>query len=105
MLTVVTPAQLTGNVDDYAPTGLSTASILRLDSDAARTVTGISAAVTVLRKKLINIGAFDITLAHQSSSSVAANRFTIPGGADLVLEPGDAVDLFCDVATATWRAV
>jgi len=39
----ISPAQITSNQNDYNPTGLATAGVLRLSSDAARNVTGIAA--------------------------------------------------------------
>jgi hypothetical protein len=50
-----------------------------------------------------NVGSFNVTLAHESASSTAANRFTLPGSANLTLLPGDTVIMIYDFgATPRW---
>ena len=39
---VISPPQITANQNDYNPTGVATASVLQLSSDASRTVTGLA---------------------------------------------------------------
>ena len=94
--------------DDFGPAGWTNASVARLAATGAQDVTGFDAAGlpgTALRKKLINVGASDITLKHQDGSSAAANRILIPGGADLIMQANDAVDIFYDLADTRWRVV
>lgn len=90
----VAPAQITANQNDYAPTDLVIADTLAINSDAARDITGIAAAAFAGRRlTLPNTGNFAITLKHASGSSSAANQFILPGGADLVLDANDVVEL------------
>jgi hypothetical protein len=91
----VTPPALTGTADDYAPTGIDTATAINLSSTLAVSVTGISideGAPTSQRRQLVvrNVGAFDITLEGEHTGSVAGHRFL---GSDIVLAPGDIVYL------------
>lgn len=93
----ITPAQITGNQNNYNPTGLSTASFIRLTSDAVRTITGIVAQTDGRRILLSNAGAFDIQFTHNDTgSSTAANCFFCPGGATFTLNPGDSVEIHYD---------
>lgn len=106
---VISPSSLSGNQNDYAPTGIDTASTLRLTSSLAVTITGLAGAAgptapTSGRKiKLINIGSFAITLAANSSSSTAANRFGIP--ASFILYAGQSCELLYDATSSLWRLI
>ncbi len=54
--------------------------------------------------KLINIGAFAITLTDQDVLSAAANRIITSTGVGYVLGAGDMVELwYDDTGTARWR--
>lgn len=103
LLGTSTPAQLTANVNDYAPTGFSTASTVRLSSDNLRTVTGLAGGAAGRTVTLMNIGEFAITLATESTSSTAGNRFAL-GSADFTLAKGSALTLWYDGTSSRWRA-
>jgi hypothetical protein len=77
-LTGVLPVTLLGDVNDYNPPGLATASILYLSTGAPRTVTGIQAFPAGRVLALFNTSAFAITLTSGSAGSLAANRFQLP---------------------------
>lgn len=99
----LTPATITSDQNDYAPTNLTTSMNLRLSSDASRNITGLaggSAGRTVL---VHNVGSFSIVLRDQSSASVAANRFAI--GADVTLSANTSLLLQYDGTASRWRAV
>jgi hypothetical protein len=103
-LSTETPTQLTANQNNYS--GLTDLKVVhRLSSDAARSITGIvpGTAADGLSKTLINIGSFNITLANESTSSTAANRFTCSTGADIVLAPNEAAEIFYDSTSTRWR--
>lgn len=97
---IVSPAQITGNQNDYAP---GVANILRLTSDASRNITGMVAQASGLVCLLFNVGTQDIVLQHQNASSAEANRFICPGAADLTLSGDEAALLVYDGTTARWR--
>jgi len=101
---IVTPAQIVANTNDYNPAGLATARTLRLSSDAARDLTGILAGVTGRRLLLLNVGAQDIVLKHDATST-AANRFFCPNSADFTLDANDAVELWYDITSTRWRVL
>lgn len=98
---VITPSQITSDQDNYAPTGLSSASVLRLSSDAARNITGLSAGSDGDVKIIENVGSFSITLKDETTST-AANRFALTS--DQILAPDSVVILKYDGASARWRA-
>lgn len=97
---VVTPAQITGNVNDYAP---GRANLYLLSSDASHNVTGLVAGTNGEMRHAINVGANDIVLTHQDAASAAANRFNCAGGASITLQPEDFLILLYETATNRWR--
>ncbi len=97
----LTPAQISANQNDYAP---GVARYYRLSSDAARTVTGLSVSqVDGQECEAWNVGSFGLTLAHQSGSSAAANRFITDDGRDTILEPSERAELRYDSTVSRWR--
>jgi hypothetical protein len=94
-----TPAQITSNQNDYA---LPTADIVRLSSDATRTITGFAADPGAV-VTLYNVGSFDIRIDHEDTASTAANRVTSATGADIVLSPNDSITLVYDATSSRWR--
>lgn len=101
----ITPAQITANQNNYSPTGLASAAVVRLSSDDSRTITGIvpGSSPAGRRLALFNVGGSDIVLANQSASSTAANRFAL--NADVTITPGSAVLLQYDGVASRWRVL
>lgn len=99
----LTPTALSGDVNNYNPTGLSTALALRIDGGVAnRNITGLAGGVDGRIIEIINIGATNnLTLINNSGSSSAANRFLLP--ADTILPVNTALALRYDGTTAEWR--
>jgi hypothetical protein len=102
MSSVISPTQIAADQNDYNPTGLSTTLFIRLDSDAARNITGLTGQEEGREVQVVNIGAFNITLKNSSSSSLSTNRFAFITG-DVILIPGSAVWLRY-TAAGQWRA-
>lgn len=103
----ISPSQLTGNTDNWNPTDVATATVIRVSTDASRNLTGILAAagaVPFATKLLVNIGSFDLVLVHDATST-AANRFLSPTGSDLTLAAGETATLWYDPTTQRWRIV
>jgi hypothetical protein len=99
----ITPAQLTSDQNDYNPTGLGLASTLRVSSDAARTITGLTGGADGRIVILHNVGGNAITLKDESASSAAANRFAL--AADLVLGADECCTLHYDATSSRWRVI
>lgn len=102
---VLTPAQITSNQNDYSPAGIGSATIVRLSSDASRQITGIASGGSGQRQLLVNAGAQDIVLVHESASSTAANRFACPGAVNFTLNTRDSAWTWYDNVDARWRVV
>lgn len=103
---VITPPQITANADDYNPAGLAAATVLRLQTDAARDLTGIVTLTSVYRNlRIFNVGNFNLVLKHNSVNSQAVYRLGCPNGADLTLNSGDSVWLWYDHKAGNWRVM
>jgi hypothetical protein len=96
----ISPGQITGNQDNYAPTGYATASTMRLFTDASRNITGIAGGSDGKILTLHNIGTFNIVLINNATST-EANRFLI--GFDFTLVPNRSITFRYDATTARWR--
>lgn len=101
----LTPAQITADQNDYDPTGLATASCLRLFTDDTRTVTGLAGGAEGRMIAIQNLGLTDLILEHESTSSKAANRFSLAGAASVTLSAGESLLLRYDSVQSTWRGV
>jgi len=101
----ITPASLLGSVNDYNPTGLSTANIIRQASGAAYNITGLTApAVNGTRITIQNVNAVGgpvITLTANDANSAAANRFLFPHPTSLA--PEQSVTVVYDSTSGGWR--
>lgn len=97
----ISPSQLTANTDNWAPSGISTATVVRLSTDAIRNITGILAPDAIRRLTLINIGTKTAMLTGEDASSTAANRFAFYP--DEPLLPGATITIIYDLTSARWR--
>lgn len=102
---VLTPAQITANQNDYAPTGFASSKIIQLSSDASRNITGFSATGvrTGQRYTLANNGFFDIVLTFDDALSAAANRIYTPTGGSYTLASARSVDMY--YTGLRWRLI
>ena len=104
----ISPASLGagGTTNDYAPAGLATASTIRQDAAGAHTLNGLTGGSDGRRVQLFNISAANtITLAHENAGSTAANRFTLPGAANVAIGPLESVTLWYDITSSRWRVI
>jgi hypothetical protein len=97
-----TPTQLSTNQNDYS---IGTVSILRLSSDAVRTITGINNGVQGRFVYIMNVGSNAIVFSNQNSSSQAANRIITGTGADLTINADQSIVFWYDSTTQRWRKV
>jgi hypothetical protein len=99
----ISPAQITADQNDYAPSGFGDAFTLRLSSDAYRTITGIAGGSGGRLVTIDNVGTFPLRLKEASASSAAGNRFSF--GADIMVASGKSVLLRYDATASRWRHV
>ena len=95
------PAQITADQDDYNPAGLASASVLRLSSDASRSIAGLAGGGDGRVMAIVNAGANPIVLKDASTSSGAANRFAF--GADVTLAAQRSAVLWYDATDSRWK--
>lgn len=98
---IISPTALAANTDDYAPTGLSGARIIRLSSDAAYNITGLTGGASGRHLTLINVGAYPLDLTYEDASSSAANRFAV----GIQLGGGQSCEVWYDATSSRWRLV
>lgn len=104
---VVTPAQITGNQDNYTATNggdsCTNRGTLRISSDASRNITGLSCGQADGDIRVIhNVGAQPIVL-KDDVTSTAANRFQLD--ADLSMAADSSATMRYDGTSSRWRAV
>jgi len=98
----ISPSSLSADQDNYNPTGLSTASTLRLTSSTSVNITGLADGATGRLLLIHNIGSSNIVLKDESASSTAANRFALSG--DVTVGADQSVILQYDSTSSRWRA-
>lgn len=102
--TYITPPALAGTVNDYTPTGWSTATHIRQDSTGDQSITGFGPATTSWNKIFFNISATTtITLEHLDGGSLAANQIACPDNVDFSMPPRSGVVLNYDPTSLQWR--
>lgn len=98
----ITPSQITSDQNDYNPTGLSSAAVVRVDSDQdGRIITGLSGGSDGRIITFENIGDFCIIFSDQNTGSSAANRFSFANGG-LHLVEGQQCTLLYDGTDSRW---
>lgn len=101
-------ATLSGGNNDtigYAPTGWSASTTVRASSSASYNLHGFDATALQQRKRIMNVGSFNIVIKHQSTTeTTATNRIICPGATDITVSGDDVLDLEYDATTTRWRA-
>lgn len=97
----ITPAQITGNQNDYNPTGLAEATVLRVSSDASRNITGQAGGAEGRLLVYVNVGAQPIVFKREDAGSSAANRFAFDSDVTLLADQSLVVQY--DANASRWR--
>lgn len=102
----LTPAQITADQNNYAPTGWSGfKTLLRLDTDQRRRITGLASGRAGRLVVLQNVSAGmdgTIILTHEGAGSTAANRFNL-GVRDVALNQNECAVLQYDAVSSRWK--
>lgn len=96
----VSPAQITSNQNNYAPTGYASARHLRINSDARRSITGLVAGGEGKALTIVNVGTFPIAFKYDDAASTAANRFLFA----CTLGGGQSMEIYYDATSSRWRS-
>jgi hypothetical protein len=100
---VTSPPQITSDQNDFNPTGLANASVLQINADAPRNVSGLAGGTEGRCLTVINVGSEPVTLLNESASSSASNRFSL--ASNLTISAKQAAILRYDGTAARWQAV
>jgi hypothetical protein len=101
----ISPGALAGTTSDWAPTGLATASVIRVTLTGNQDLTGLTGGADGRIIMLMNVDTADtLTLKHEVTSS-ASNQFRLPGSADMALTPNSAAFLMYDSTVSRWRVI
>lgn len=96
-----TPAQITANMNDYAPGDYAA---LRLSTDASRSISGFTSGKKGRVLKILNVGATNnLVILHDSATSAIANRILSHTAANFTLGPNDSCELYYDSTSLRWR--
>ena len=90
---LITPAALTGNTNNWIPTGLATCSVIFVDATGSYNLTGLAAQPDGTRIRLIMSPNGNTTLVINSGSSSAGNQFIAASVVNVVLRGLGSVDL------------
>ena len=102
---VYSPGQITADQNDYATLDINGdyVGILRLDTDATRTITGLANGVNGRGLTILNVGSNNIVFTNEDVSSSASNRIITGTGASITMNPNDVLRLIYDDVSARWR--
>lgn len=99
---VISPAQITADQDNYNPTGFSTATMVRLNFDTGgRAITGFAAGTDGQRITLSNISSNFGYYPGGHPDSSSGNRFL--HGKDFIHYPYTNIDMIYDGTSGGWR--
>ena len=104
---IITPAQLLADQDDYNPTGFSTCQMIRQDINGNRVITGFVAPAAGVDRifAITNLSGSDrIKFKNNDSSSAAANRLLIRDNAgDKEIHEQETAIFWYDHTSSRWR--
>lgn len=98
---------LAADTDDYAPTGLARAGVVRITLSAAGiNMTGLTGGIDGRVLALENVDATQtLTINDEDVASAAANRFALPNGIDTRVRPQGAVYLMYHGSASRWKII
>ena len=97
---IITPSQLTGDTDNYNPTGLATCNVIRQDISSSIELSGLTAPASGVNKVIwfcsITTGNYNLKFMHNSGSSSAGNKFFLRDNNNKDLKEGETAGLWYD---------
>lgn len=98
----ISPSPLSSDQNDFNPSGLANASVLRLSSSAAVNITGLAGGSRGRSITIFNTGTNNIVLKNQNTSSTDINRFAV--SADITIGADQSTTLIYDATSQRWRS-
>lgn len=104
---IVTPPELQdGSSNNYNPTGLSTAVILRIGrASGGPFLSGLAGGTSGRVITLVNVNTVDIGFVHEDFGSSAANRFLLANGSLIAMRDNGAITFWYDSTSSRWRVL
>lgn len=104
---IITPPTLTGNVDDYNPTGFSDCNLVRQEADANnRQISGFIAAAAGVNRIIyitnISGAGDDLRFMNNNAGSLVANRILLRDNGDRTIRPNETAAFYYDHVQARW---
>jgi len=100
---IITPATLaTGNNNDYNPTGLSTAYMVRVTKGTGSVITGIAGGINGRKLLFCATNSTSVPFSNEDANSTAANRILLAGAGTSVLTCAEFV---YDGTRARWMEI
>lgn len=101
---VLTPTILASSQDNWTPAGnYPAANTLRISSNIAVTITGLTGGAAGRTLFIHNVGSFAVTLSPNDAASTAANQFSF--SSPVVLGPNDSISIQYDAISSRWRNI
>lgn len=105
---IITPSEITNDVDDYNPTGFSTCIMIRQSiSSNGKAITGFLAPSVGVNRVIsinnISSSGRDLKFLHNDSNSSAANRILMRDNGDRTIRPNETAIFWYDHTSSRWR--
>jgi hypothetical protein len=101
--TGVITASISANQDNYSPTGLDNAAVIRISASVVVNINGLTGGYDGRRIVMINIGSQPITLVNQAGSpTLAVNQF-FTGTSNTTIVGNNSASLIYDGTNNFWR--
>ena len=104
---IITPPTLTGNVDDYNPTGFSTCNLIRQEINSNnRQITGFLAPAVGVNRIIyitnISGAGDDLKFMNNNAGSLVANRILLRDNGDKTIRPNETGAFYYDHIQDRW---
>jgi len=104
MTGVIKPPTWTGDQNNYNPTGIESARIIKVDpGNDQRILSGISAQASGTILTLFNIGTREFNALTESTNSIAENRLICSDFSNSATRKGEAITFWYDGESKRWR--
>jgi hypothetical protein len=101
----ITPSAITLDLDNYNPSGLADAGVLRLDVQSAVSMSGLSGGADGRVIVIYNVGTSTLSILHNNVLSSSANRFFLPEATTMLLPEDRGAQFMYDATQSRWICI
>jgi len=101
----ISPPQLNTSVNDWNPSGFSTASVVNVDLLGIKEIRGMMAGNDGDRKLIINTSQYELKIKYNSATSQPQNRILTVEQADFKIQKFGAAEIIYDKSVNRWRVI